>query len=502
LKFIRREDLDVSIRINIAMLALACQGVYGARTALAQEYSISRTFLYQLLNTALFCLTELFSAESLERLPVNLLDADRAIVLLRLEGKVSIASIGEIMSQYGHPHHSTGLISGRLTEFGRYLPHTLSSNRLCEVFFLSDEIFALGCPILITIEPKSTAILKIELASNRQSETWRKHFLDIEAQHFKSTGLCSDRGVGLTQGFHAACPDQKWVSDHFHEFYDLQALLVTLETKAYAAIEFEHERQRVFNNARSEANIENRRQQLAQATEDCMLKIDRYQHVADVLALLFPALYFFDLRTGALRRENQVRETILTLMAWLDELDYLALQDETQAIRSHIDSICSGYQRSAEIYQALSTTIPAKALNFAGLAWQYDHQSHQYKGERQKHYQAESHFWLEVAESLLAENSQTVLTQVFEAFDDMNRTSSLIEMVNSLIRPYLNACKGQITQEHLNLIMFYHNHHHYKSGKRKGNAPIEILNGTALQKHWLELLFDTVEQNKLKVLSA
>jgi hypothetical protein len=107
-----------------------------------------------------------------------------------------------------------------------------------------------------------------------------------------------------------------------------------------------------------------------------------------------------------------------------------------------------------------------------------------------------------VAESLLAENSQTVLTQVFEAFDDMNRTSSLIEMVNSLIRPYLNACKGQITQEHLNLIMFYHNHHHYKSGKRKGNAPIEILNGTALHKHWLELLFDTVEQNKLKVLSA
>ena len=99
MKFIRREDLDVSIRINIAMLALACQGVYGARTALAQEYSISRTFLYQLLNTALFCLTELFSAESLERLPVNLLDADRAIVLLRLEGKVSIASIGEIMSQ-------------------------------------------------------------------------------------------------------------------------------------------------------------------------------------------------------------------------------------------------------------------------------------------------------------------------------------------------------------------------------------------------------------------
>jgi hypothetical protein len=100
------------------------------------------------------------------------------------------------------------------------------------------------------------------LASNRQSETWYKHFQAIEARHFKATGLCSDRGVGLTQDFQAACSNQRRVSDNFHEFYDLQALLVTLETKAYAAIEFEHERQRVFNNARYETNIENRRQQL------------------------------------------------------------------------------------------------------------------------------------------------------------------------------------------------------------------------------------------------
>ena len=61
-------------------------------------------------------------------------------------------------------------------------------------------------------------------------------------------------------------------------------------------------------------------------------------------------------------------------------------------------------------------------------------------------------------------------------------------MVNSLIRPYLQSCKGQITQETLNLIMFYHNHRRYKSGKRQGKAPIELLTGKPLEASWWELL--------------
>ena len=58
----------------------------------------------------------------------------------------------------------------------------------------------------------------------------------------------------------------------------------------------------------------------------------------------------------------------------------------------------------------------------------------------------------------------------------------------SFIRPSLNSCKSQITQETLNLIMFYHNHRRYKSGKRKGKAPIELLTGQPLEADWVDLL--------------
>jgi hypothetical protein len=77
---------------------------------------------------------------------------------------------------------------------------------------------------------------------------------------------------------------------------------------------------------------------------------------------------------------------------------------------------------------------------------------------------------------------------VFEKLGSIVKASSLVEMVNSLIRPYLNSSKGQITQETLNLIMFYHNHHRYKSGRRQGKAPIELLTGEALQGNWVDLL--------------
>ena len=82
---------------------------------------------------------------------------------------------------------------------------------------------------------------------------------------------------------------------------------------------------------------------------------------------------------------------------------------------------------------------------------------------------------------------------MFEKLDAIVQASSLVELVNSFIRPYLNSSKGQITQETLNLIMFYHNHRRYKSGKRQGKAPIELLTGEALEADWVELLIQHIQ---------
>jgi hypothetical protein len=111
------------------------------------------------------------------------------------------------------------------------------------------------------------------------------------------------------------------------------------------------------------------------------------------------------------------------------------------------------------------------------LAWHHAHLGDQSGSKKKRYHQSERDFWLACATGLLAEDVATRKALVFDKLDSIVRASSLVEMVNALIRPSLNSCKGQITQETLNLIMFYHNHRRYKSGKRPGKAPIELLTG-------------------------
>ena len=109
-------------------------------------------------------------------------------------------------------------------------------------------------------------------------------------------------------------------------------------------------------------------------------------------------------------------------------------------------------------------------------------------GSKKKRYpQSERDFWWACAEGLLGNEFDTLKALVFDKLDTIVRASSLVEMVHALMRPSLHSGKGQITQETVNLLMFYQNHRRYKSGKRQGKAPIALLTGKPLEASWWEL---------------
>src|SRR2546430_6794872 len=60
MKFIRRHDLTPHTRIDMVRLAWLNQGIYGKMTQIAQEYQISRSWLYQLIWAANLQLEALF----------------------------------------------------------------------------------------------------------------------------------------------------------------------------------------------------------------------------------------------------------------------------------------------------------------------------------------------------------------------------------------------------------------------------------------------------------
>lgn len=264
----------------------------------------------------------------------------------------------------------------------------------------SDEIFAISSPILISIDPVSTAILRIELAPDRKADTWQEHFEAIREQQFIPIGLNSDRGTGLVQGYKTAVQDAVWASDPFHEFRELSKLCINLEKQAYAAIGVEEERLRVFNNASPSKNLEKRLQQLNDASTDCEQKIAQYQHVSDSLSILFSLLYFFDLETGEPRYPKQVESDVLTIMDLLDEVKMPKRQAETHKIRAHIDDICTCYHQVKDIFQELSKTISPEQIKYIGGAKQHEHQSHQHKAKAKKYHQGERDYWLDLVPPL------------------------------------------------------------------------------------------------------
>ena len=201
-KFHRRRDLDSEKRLHIAFTAV--QGVWGAVTLLARKYMISRTFVYVLRNQLQAVTAELFGE------PGKFLKTKRewiwkqAVVFtlcLRLEGRCSIGSIAELLKRFGgEKYHSVGWVSETLQFAGGQLSNTLvneeSGAKL--VIMSSDEIFSHLRPILLTVEPVSSAILRIELADSRQVGVWREHWQCIEGNGYCAVYLVNDEGKSMS----------------------------------------------------------------------------------------------------------------------------------------------------------------------------------------------------------------------------------------------------------------------------------------------------------------
>jgi hypothetical protein len=486
MKFVRRPDLDAQTRIHIVMIAWLHQGVYGKMTEIANLYRISRTFLYQLLLMANLQLETLFSEEKL-LFQKDHYHLDQLLFLLRLEGKCSLLSIASILKALEYHPNSVGYLSQFFHRAGQTLPSTLVIASKTWVFYLSDEIFAIHAPILVTIDARSTTILNIELASDRSADTWSTHFEALEAHQFFSLGMASDRGLGLVAGYQAACDMALWVTDYFHEFRDLFAVLHQLERKAYAAIGREDDAAHKFARAKSEANLAKRLQQYDTAHHVCEQAMALYDHLAMLLHLLREALQLCSPQ-GRLRTVENVRSELSLLFDMIAALDCAAITHTLKPIRHHIDDMVVPFKDAEAIAAELRAVVPHDACDFLVLAWHHDHLVYQSGAKPKRSHQKERDFWLACAEGLLGDAFDPLKALVFDKLDSIVRASSLVEMVNSLLRPYLHSCKGQITPEALNLIMFYHNHRRYKSGKRQGKAPLELLTGKPLEAPWWELL--------------
>src|SRR6266852_2742168 len=422
MKFTRRPDLDPQTRIDIVMLAWLHQGVYGKMTAIATYYQISRTFLYQLLLMATLQLETLFSDKKL------LFQRDhrhlaQLLLLLRLEGKCSLLSSASILKALEYHPNAVGSLSQCFHSAGQTLPSTLVIPSKKWGFYLSDEIFAIPAPILVTIDARSTTILNIELASDRSADTWSAHVAALEDHQCFSLGMASDRGLGLGAGYQTACDMALWVADYFHEFRDLCEGLHHLERKASAAIGTEDDAAHKFARAKSEANLAKRLQQSDTAQHVCEQAMALYDHLAILLHLLREALQLCSPQ-GRRRPVENVRSELSLLFDMIAALDCAAMTHTLKPIRQHIDAIVVPFQQAEAIAAELRAVVPHDACDFLVLAWHHDHLVYQSGAKPKRSHHKERDFWLACAEGLLGNEFATLKALVFDKLDTIVRASA------------------------------------------------------------------------------
>ncbi|MCI0420063.1 MAG: hypothetical protein L0312_12705, partial [Acidobacteria bacterium] len=486
MKYRRRPDLDTLTRVNIAIQAFLGLGVYGEITRIANYYRVSRLFVYLLV----WQLEGLLEPEVCDPLvgQASRKDVDRHILLMRFEGRCSLESISQMIGQLGLPFSSVGYISQRLMAYARRLPKEVMEGAQI-LFLLSDEIFALGQPILMTVEPRSLAILKIELVENREAESWKKHWEELAAAGIvKHQTVVSDQGPGLVKG--CALMGLTHHPDLFHLLRGLAIFGGKFYRRALAAITWEYERGGL-EIGRSERVIKKRREAYEAAKADSEEKIRRYDNFTYLWTELRKALELCDSkgRIADLASRQAEIEAILELMRGLG---CEKLNQEIESFAAGLEGYWSYYTRAEKVYQRLSQRYPQAVVEAMAYGWQLERQATNNKDYWvRKQVQEEAAFYYDYAASLLPGRSEAARKEIVEALEAEVRSSSLIENVNSALRPLLETCRGQVSQEMLELFAYVHNHRSFVRGKRTGKAPIEILTGKKMEKNWLESLLET-----------
>lgn len=418
------------------------------------------------------------------------------MLLHRMVGKSSIEAISTIMKYDEFEYSSVGTVSQSLSAIGTLLPsvQTTPIEEKIEITAVADEIFIGNQPILVTIEPKSSVILNIELGDDRKKDTWSEHITKIESVgEVEIVSMVTDEGVGLRSAINDR--DILWQPDTYHAIaHRLGKWVYILEKRAYKYIALEYERKRVILSAKTKKIINQRRYKYNKARKKTIEAIEVYEDFLYLYRHLIKELQPFH-SNGEIRDRVHAKENIEAALELIKSLENKHINSQVASIEKSLPELLNYFEETKRAIQRCKKLgFNDETITTLTLAWQWNKAlTKAKKEERRKKARAEYLFYIEYAKDILGESYGDVKVKLFDELDNIVQASSIVENINSILRPYLDHSKNQVSQEFLNLFAFYHNHRRYKAGKRKGKTPMEILTGENQNKGWIELLTDFIQ---------
>ena len=506
-----RPDLGVEGRIKIGLIAVY-GNKYGRITRLSNRHGLSRTTIYDYAARVKKGLFDAFNAPiTSEVSKIALLSlresAIRQLLVLRLAGRCSVSATSAVLKCSDYVCDSVGFVSQILTAIGDELPQVVDYQGTCA--FACDEIFYSGTEqILITVEPLSCAILQIEIATQGPKAAWIEHWGRLYTAGTKCSDLLTDEGHPLEAArlafFAQLEAAERCQSDTFHAIsLRLGVFYRRLEKAAFLAIGAEYAREKLCHKDQTSFKLAKFEQERVEKQQKSQNAIATYDAFSFLYRHLLQQLNPFD-RNGLPRSRSKAQAEALCALELMQQLDIQGLNKEVESILKILPNLFRFLDKTQEVYQKIitDTLIPPEYLPFWAKAWQYTKRAWKVKNnyQYQKKLRKKAQEWLDWIQKETKMNQQQfqiLKNIIFTRFEGILQSSAAVEMVNSIIRPFLNQSKDQISQQTLNLIIDYYNNRPFLRGKRKGMSPLEILSGEKKQTDWFDKIIEIVRRKKI-----
>jgi hypothetical protein len=475
------KHLPPSQRLDLGLRALAQTH---SITDLADEYDVSRKFVYQQLATANQALTEAFTPPApqdqvLFQLPVTKHWLRQFTLGLVLICHSPLRGVVELLRDLFDTDISLGTVANIVqSAVTPARAHNQAQDLSRVQVGAHDEIFQARQPVLVGIDPLSTFCYLLSLEDQRDADTWGVHLLDLQQRGLDPDYVVADAGSGLRAAQAEVWPDVPCRSDVFHVLLLVSAVVSKLENRAEAVMttcaalqrKVAHNKRQGRRDQSSVKLLTNatKKQAQAMALADDVALLGRWLH-HDVLDLVGPphadrlALYDF-LRAELEARLPQAAGLLKPLVTYLtnqrdDLLAFAAQLDRDFAVLATAFAVPVELVRELFAVQTLAFDNPRR--------WRRDACLRPLLGVR----------YYPLSQALDDVSRRTV------------RASSLVENLNSRLRSYF-FLRRQLGNDYLALLQFFLNHRRYlrsEHPERVDKSPAELLNGQS-HPHWLELL--------------
>jgi hypothetical protein len=449
--------------------------------SLASENQVSRKFVQIQKDKISTGIENAFSTKESEGvlfyLPVTLDWIKQFVVTLALDCRASFRGIikaADNLLDYGIPIGTIFNILNDAIQKAKIINRTqdLSNVKIAA----PDELFQNNHPVLAGVDTASLYCYLLAEEQHRDGDTWAIHLWDLQKQNFNPDYLVADAGSGLRAGHKQALPATACHYDHFHmmqalvkarkHYRNLLKSTITQHLKMLGQMENTKHKNKI-SKVRTALMMAEKEENRAQYLCDMVVTLSGWlEHDIFNMAGMGPIVRY-ELFDFVLKEF----EKLVSMDPYLHAVVTL-LRNQKNELLAFIEVLDKKFSKLAETHGVSREII-----------WHIcELQRYNHEGDAYAVYSLP-------LQLKLAERYDVLEEAIILAMNTTERTSSMVENLNSRIRPYLFLRKN-IGKEYLELLRFYLNHSRFLRSEHKervGKSPAELLTKKP-HINWLELL--------------